>query len=33
MSSKTALIILDGRGMTTNIEKSATAAAHTPFID
>lgn len=33
MSNKTALIILDGRGMTTDIEKSATAAAQTPFLD
>lgn len=33
MPFKTALIILDGRGMTTDVEKSATAAAHTPFID
>lgn len=33
MTNKTALIILDGRWMTTDVEKSATAAAKTPYID
>ncbi len=33
MTQKTALIILDGRGMTTDVERSATAVAKTPYID
>jgi 2,3-bisphosphoglycerate-independent phosphoglycerate mutase len=33
MTKKVALIILDWRGMTTEVERSATAKAKTPFID
>jgi 2,3-bisphosphoglycerate-independent phosphoglycerate mutase len=33
MNNRVALVILDGRGMTTALEKSATAQAKTPFID
>jgi 2,3-bisphosphoglycerate-independent phosphoglycerate mutase len=33
MTKKTALIILDGRGMTTEVERSATAKAKTTYID
>lgn len=33
MHDRVALVILDGRGMTTELEKSATAQAKTPFID
>ena len=32
-NKKIALVILDGRGMTTAVERSAIAVAKTPFID